>query len=321
MQQIMVSVYCLAYNHEEYIRDALEGFVNQKTTFKYEVIVHDDASTDHTAKIIKEYAEKYPDIIKPIFQNENQYSQGIKIVKTYIYPKLTGKYIAVCEGDDFWCDVNKIQKQVEFLEQHNDYVACVHNTKVLNCVTGEERYINQSTEDMDLQFKSVVAAGNSQFQLSSLMCRKEYFYVPDELRAKGFSDYPLSIYLMLKGKIRYFKETMSVYRWFSKGSWTSRNYLNATKEIQIQRQKNLLDFLYDLKRYVKTRDINKKYYEDIIKVVRTQEVKLLLLEEKEKKIIEEYKDIYDNFSMREKIKLRFPWLKKYIRKLRGIKER
>lgn len=321
MQQILVSIYCLAYNHEEYIRDALEGFVNQKTTFNYEVIVHDDASTDNTAEIIQEYAEKYPNIIKPIFQKENQLSQGIEIIKKYICPKLTGKYVAVCEGDDYWCDTNKLQMQVDFLENHNDYVACVHNTKVFNCVTGEETFINSSMHDMDIQFKKVVESGNSQFQISSLMCRKEYFELPDILRAKGFTDYPLSIYLMFNGKIRYLKETMSVYRWFTKGSWTSRNYLNVSKENQLQRQKDLLDFLYNLKQYTKTHNINKNYYEDIVKVVRIQEVKLLLLEENGKKILENYKDIYDDLSMLEKLKLRFPRLRKNIRKLRGIKER
>ena len=90
----LVSVYCLTYNHEKYIKDALEGFINQKTDFEYEVFVHDDASTDNTAKIIKEYAQKYPHIIKPILQKENQYSKGVKIFYQYIYPRISGKYIA-----------------------------------------------------------------------------------------------------------------------------------------------------------------------------------------------------------------------------------
>lgn len=89
--KIMVSVYCLTYNHEKYIRDTLNGFISQVTNFKYEVFVHDDASTDKTASIIKEYANKYPNIIKPIFQTENQYSKGIRIFRTYIYPKMSGK--------------------------------------------------------------------------------------------------------------------------------------------------------------------------------------------------------------------------------------
>lgn len=99
--KIMVSVYCLAYNHEKYIRHTLNGFVSQKTNFRYEVFVHDDASTDNTASIIQEYADKYPDIIKPIFQTENQHSQKIPIIATHILPKMSGKYIAACEGTIF----------------------------------------------------------------------------------------------------------------------------------------------------------------------------------------------------------------------------
>ena len=115
--EIKVCVYCLAYNHEKYIRDCLEGFVNQKTNFKYRVIVHDDASTDGTQDIIKEYATKYHDIIVPILQTENKYSQGISIIETFIKPLLIGKYVAVCEGDDYWCDENKLQKQFENKEK------------------------------------------------------------------------------------------------------------------------------------------------------------------------------------------------------------
>jgi glycosyltransferase involved in cell wall biosynthesis len=104
MDEIMVSVSCCAYNHEKYIRKCLDGFVRQKTNFKFEVIVHDDASTDNTAEIIREYEKLYPNIIKPIYQKENQYSQGISIKKQYMLPKLQGKYIATCEGDDWWID-------------------------------------------------------------------------------------------------------------------------------------------------------------------------------------------------------------------------
>lgn len=91
--EIMVSVICTAYNHEKYIRQCLDGFVMQKTNFKYEVIVHDDASTDNTAEIIREYEKKYPEIIKPIYQKENQYSKGVSIGKI-IYPLCQGKYLA-----------------------------------------------------------------------------------------------------------------------------------------------------------------------------------------------------------------------------------
>ena len=117
----LVSVYCLTYNHAKYIKDALEGFVHQKTNFQFEVIVHDDASTDGTADIIKDYARKYPDIIVPIYQNENQYSKKVPITRTFVLPILKGKYYAACEGDDFWCDENKLQKQVDWLENNPEY--------------------------------------------------------------------------------------------------------------------------------------------------------------------------------------------------------
>ena len=129
---VVVSVLCTAYNHEKYIRSALDGFVNQKTNFRYEVLINDDASTDHTAAIIAEYEAKYPDIIKPVYQTENQYSKGVHIFQTILFPIAKGKYIAVCEGDDYWCDENKLQKQVDFLESHEGYAACVHNTRLMD---------------------------------------------------------------------------------------------------------------------------------------------------------------------------------------------
>lgn len=122
---LMVTIRCITYNHEPYIRQCLEGFVMQRTNFRFEAIVHDDASTDGTAGIIREYAEKYPDIIKPIYETENQYSKGgfpllQKIMNDYTH----GKYVSFCEGDDYWIDPLKLQKQVDFLEAHPNYGMC-----------------------------------------------------------------------------------------------------------------------------------------------------------------------------------------------------
>ena len=100
-REMKVSVYCLVYNHERYLHTALQGFVNQKTDFSYEVFVHDDASTDNSKSIIEKYAQEYPEIIKPIYQQENMYSKGIDIFATFILPKMSGEYIAICEGDDY----------------------------------------------------------------------------------------------------------------------------------------------------------------------------------------------------------------------------
>ena len=126
-QQPLVSICCLVYNHEPYLRECFDGFMMQKTNFDFEVLVHDDASTDNSASIIREYETKYPDIFKPIYQTENQYSKGVKVSATFNFPRTKGKYIAMCEGDDYWTDPLKLQKQVDFLETHPDYAMCSHN--------------------------------------------------------------------------------------------------------------------------------------------------------------------------------------------------
>ena len=118
---LMVTIRCITYNHEPYIRQCLEGFVMQKTNFRFEAIVHDDASTDGTADIIREYAEKYPDIIKPIYETENQYSKHDGSLRRIMDAHMHGKYVALCEGDDYWIDPLKLQKQVDFLEANLEY--------------------------------------------------------------------------------------------------------------------------------------------------------------------------------------------------------
>lgn len=117
----LVSVCCITYNHAPFIRQCLDGFMMQQTDFPFEVLIHDDASTDGTADIIREYEEKYRGIIKPIYQQENQYSKSIPISATYNFPRAQGKYIALCEGDDYWTDPYKLQKQVDFLEANPSY--------------------------------------------------------------------------------------------------------------------------------------------------------------------------------------------------------
>lgn len=119
--EITVSIRCLVFNHEPYLRQCLDGFVMQKTNFRFEAIVHDDVSTDGSVAIIREYAEKYPDIIKPIYETENQYSKKDGSLNRIMYEACRGKYIAICEGDDYWTDPLKLQKQVEFLEANPTY--------------------------------------------------------------------------------------------------------------------------------------------------------------------------------------------------------
>jgi len=119
----LVSIVCHSFNHESFIEDALNGFLMQETKFPFEIIIHDDASTDNTQKIIKEYSSKYPRIVKLILQKENIYMKGLR-PPMFSFPKAKGKYIAFCEGDDYWIDKKKIMVQVEFLENNADYSVC-----------------------------------------------------------------------------------------------------------------------------------------------------------------------------------------------------
>lgn len=214
MSDCKVSILCTAYNHEEYITDALEGFVTQQTNFPFEVLISDDASTDKTAEIIRDYAERYPDIIRPFLFSENQYGQGVDIYRSYFYPNARGEYIAMCEGDDYWTDPQKLQIQVNWMDAHPEYGACAHNTIFLDCRTGQQNVRYARSGDRDLLFEDVIPCGGNAYHTSSLLYRCGFaFERPDFVQAaRGYGDYPRAILLALQGPIRFIDRTMSVYR-------------------------------------------------------------------------------------------------------------
>ncbi len=295
----LVSVYCLAYNHEKYIKDALEGFVHQETNFPYEVIVHDDASTDKTKSIIMEYAEKYPDTIIPIYQSENQYSKGGSIFSQFILPLLRGKYIAVCEGDDYWCDMYKLQKQVNWLEKHEEYSLCVHNSKILNCISGEEGLINPGDKDRDITIGEIIEWRGNLFQTSSYMFRAEYACVPPAFFVKGVGDYSRAVYLATCGKVRYLSDIMSVYRYLTSGSWSIKMYKSTgNSDKSITHWQSRIDMLKRIKPF-----IDEEYVDSINKTIRRNEFNILYKQNNLKTIIKDYPDIYRQLSIKDKIRI------------------
>ena len=128
----VVSVCCVTYNHGPFVRQCLDGFLMQETTFPVEILLHDDASTDDTAAVIREYAERHPALFKPILQTENQYSKGVSPNIQFNIPRARGRYIALCEGDDYWTDPRKLQLQADFLERNPEYVICYHDAEVVD---------------------------------------------------------------------------------------------------------------------------------------------------------------------------------------------
>ena len=215
----LVSICCITYNHVKYIRDALEGFMMQKTDFPFEVLIHDDASTDGTADIIREYEQKYPDIIKPIYQTENQYSKGVKVSITYNFPRAQGKYIALCEGDDFWTDERKLQIQADYMESHPDVTICAHRRMVKNEIK-KIFYVAETYEIQSLSSESLCEKLLQEtvcFGTQTMMFQKKaYINYEDEIyemsKDAPMGDMQLWVTLTIHGKCAFLPYPMAVYR-------------------------------------------------------------------------------------------------------------
>lgn len=207
---MFVSIRCIAYNQEPYIRQCLDGFVMQNTDFRFEAIVHDDASTDGTAAIIREYAEKYPDIIKPIFETENQFSKKDGSLGRIMSEACKGKYVAFCEGDDYWTDPMKLQKQVDFLEGHEEYSMCC--TGFTQTFGGNESEKSPMVFDLDDITVEHLIKGQWIGTLT-VVCRRELLVdFKPPFPSLPFVDVPMWFHLALKGKIKYLKDITGNYR-------------------------------------------------------------------------------------------------------------
>lgn len=243
--EIMVSISCITYNQEKYVRKMIESLLMQKTNFKYEIVIHDDASTDNTANIIREYEMKYPNIIQPLYQTENQYSKGVSISSTFNYPRCNGKYIAFCEGDDYWSDPMKLQKQVDALEKREECAVCIHKVETVaedeSSILGYfPRYTKLHTGKIDnIEYLSLIVYTRTlmhlQFHLTSCMARAKYLkdYTKEEPEFKRIwdvGDIPLFLYLGTKGDAYYIDETMSCYRANAVGNWNSRTNTGIEKK-------------------------------------------------------------------------------------------
>lgn len=221
---ILVSIGVESYNQSNFIKQTLDSILIQKTNFKYEILVNDDCSTDGTAEIIKEYEQRYPDIIKPLYQTENQFSKNIGIAKNFIFPRVKGKYFAICEGDDYFIDENKLQKQVDFLEAHPEFVGCFHPVKVIyeNIKNKVDFYPNKNT----MKGKNVITLDDllmtNYIQTNSVMYRwrfvdeKKFDFFPDNMLP---GDWYLHLLHAQNGDIAFLPDVMAVYRRHDNGIW------------------------------------------------------------------------------------------------------
>lgn len=225
-EDILVSIICTSYNHSKFIEQAIQGFLIQKTTFPFEIIIHDDASTDETVLILEEYFRKYPNLIKLIIQKDNKYSKGEKILIDYIVPECRGNYIALCEGDDYWIDENKLQKQFELMIKYKDCLISFHPAIGLRN-NGSEKIISyHGDEDLLIPVEDVICGGGSFMPTASLMFHKSIFLK----LSKFYNLYPnppvgdliLQVIGSLPNGAIYFPDKASVYRIYANGSWSHR---------------------------------------------------------------------------------------------------
>ena len=226
----LVSVCVITYNHGKYIRQCLDGILMQKVNFPYEILIHDDASPDDTADIIREYWEKYPTVIKPILQTENQYSQG-RDVSRFNIDRAKAKYIAQCEGDDYWTYDGKLQIQVDFLEEHGEYVGTAHNVRVVD----ENGVVTRDCLPYPRFQKNIFTFSDVELfrlpgQTASLVYRNIYHGLSCDMMSAyykllGVGDRKLALLLTLQGDIYCFENILSSYRLVLTGtSWSAQNY-------------------------------------------------------------------------------------------------
>lgn len=316
----IISINCITFNHEDYIKDALNSFLSQISEYPFEILVHDDASTDNTASIIKEYQKKYPNIIKPIYQKENKHSKGVKIFAEYLFPRSKGKYIALCEGDDYWSDDFKIHKQVNYLEKNEEIVASFH--KVLRIKPNGEK----TNKYFDVPYKKnqdifdiidIIKFKGNIIHISSLVFRKDVIKkLPNFYFECIVGDLPLTLFLSTKGNFYYFSEIMSKYREGVPNSAVKR--LFSKKENFIKSRENFIKTYEKFNEYT-----NYRYDKEVKEVVNIYKYEIEKSKGNLAKIKKDFAEIYKNTSFIEKIKLNIKYylpslynlLKKYERKI------
>lgn len=215
MKNVTVSILCITYNHKEYIEQALNSILSQKTKFNYELLVNDDHSTDGTVEILKNYEKKYPETLKVNYQKENQFSKGKRnMLMRYLLPQARGKYIAICEGDDYWIDDLKLQKQVTFLDRNSDYSLCFHPVKVIT-EGAKKSHTFPDIDKKDISIEKLLETNI--IQTNSVMYRRQsYKNVTLDVMP---GDWYLHLYHAQFGKIGFINQTMSVYRRHPGGIW------------------------------------------------------------------------------------------------------
>ena len=293
-----VIIKCYTYNHQKYIEDALKGFVMQKTNFPFCAVIVDDYSTDQTAEIIRKYEKQYPEIIKGIYLLENYHSQR-KSKKSLIQPWLDKTiYIAICEGDDYWIDSSKLQKQVDWLDSHPDYTMCCSDA-IISSPNGELDW-HRYDKDSDITPESMIVGGGFYIQTATIIYRKviDNYLKEDYIRQCNTRDYSIQIMCSLKGKVRYFCEKTAVYRFQNPGSWSYDDKYGNVEKL-IKKWRSVINLLDGFDKYTSGK------YSDTIKYRKIDYISKKIINYKYARnlLYEEFKDVLSLLSFKQRIKL------------------
>jgi len=250
IDQPVVSICCITYNHQPYIEDALEGFLIQETDFPFEILIHDDASTDRTADIIREYQAKYPRLIKPIYQTENQYSKGLKMNPTFNFPRAKGKFIALCEGDDKWINRNKLQIQLDCMRKYRWIDISFHKAVLKG--HGREEIISDNGEKIKIiPSRNVLIKGGGFMPTSTIIFRSDVLnntLLNDLLKISKVGDYVVQCIASRENGALYLPYEFSVYNFSTPSSYSKRHHETTNQlERAIIRSKLKIKLAYLLK--------------------------------------------------------------------------
>lgn len=296
---LLVSVNCITYNHEKYIGDTIEGFLMQKTNFDFEILIGEDCSTDNTRSICEKYAKKAPGKIRLITSDSNV---GARKNSERLLEHSRGKYIALCEGDDFWTDPYKLQKQVDYMENHPECSLCFHAAKVVNEKGKETGGEFRPYKKNSISLTGEIIIGGGEFcPTASLFFPKKYLENPPEFFLKAhIGDYPLQMMLASYGYAYYIDEIMSAYRIGVPGSWTNQLQLGSNFiEKIIQAKHNDISLLNGFNQFTKN-----KYINEIETAKLKREFDILLLQNRINEAKEtKYLMFYNSLSIKEKTKM------------------
>jgi glycosyltransferase involved in cell wall biosynthesis len=225
-EDLIVSVCCTTYNQKQFITQAVESFLMQQTNFQFEIVIGDDCSTDGTSKVLKSFIEKYPAKIKVISAKKNvgAHKNMIDTVKA-----CKGKYLALCDGDDYWTDPHKLQKQVDFLEQNPEYIICCHYTQVID-TEGNTKYVDPNPLPLVYSYQDLLIGKQEETKTATVV----YHNIPEvhQLFQKPWyfdcfaADKLLKLYATFNTgrKIYVMPEVMSCYRNHVGGLWSMIKY-------------------------------------------------------------------------------------------------